>query len=86
MEPVRARKETGSPVGNGVCRLFPPFFFLNPPWILFFFFPSDLRTMVPQIIVQRGLVWVLSEEVEKSSYKVLKEQGEGPQQVSRASP
>lgn len=42
--------------------------------------------MVPQIIVQRGLVWVLSEEVEKSSYKVLKEQGEGPQQVSRASP
>ncbi|KAK7820669.1 hypothetical protein U0070_026213 [Myodes glareolus] len=28
-----------------------------------------------------GLVWVLSEEAEKSSYKVLKEQGEGPQQA-----
>lgn len=39
-------------------------------------FFSDLRTMVPQIIVRRGLASRLSEEVGKSSYKVLKEQGE----------
>lgn len=85
MEPVRARKETGSPVENGVCRIFPPFFFLNPPWILFFF-SFRFENYGSTNHCAEGLVWVLSEEAEKSSYKVLKEQGEGPQQVSRASP
>jgi hypothetical protein len=50
------------------------------------FFFSDLRIMVPQISVRRGLVCVLSGEVEKSSYKVLKEQGEAWQQVSHSLP
>lgn len=83
MEPVRARKETGSPVGNGCVGPSPPLLFESALDFFFFFRLEDYGSTNQW---RGGLACVLSEEVQKSSYKVLKEHREGSQQVSRASP
>jgi hypothetical protein len=53
----------------------------NPPWIV-----KDLRAMVPKISLKREPLYVFSEEVEKSSCRVLKGKGEGQLQISSVSP